>query len=119
MSELSNRVTQAAKWLAVMLIMLGLLAQPVFGSKRQPVAKPGACCNKCQCCVTPNSGGAPTPVAPNSTRTTVAKDFQLALLLNALLAPESRVFQSAPFHSSVPDSSASVPLFVRHCTFLI
>jgi len=112
-------MAHVAKWLAVVLTVVTLLAQPALGGMREPVAKPGACCNKCSCCIAPNSNGAPAPAAPNSARTTVAKDFQLAPLLNALLAPASRVFQSAPFHPSLADCSASVPLFVRHCTFLI
>ncbi len=119
MPELSNRRTQVARWLAVVLITLGLLAQPALGSTRKPVAKPGACCNKCNCCISPNSGGTAAPVVPNSTRVAFAKDFPFVPLISALLAPESRVTQAVSFPLSVPGFSASVPIFVRHCTFLI
>ena len=119
MHELTNRVMPVAKWLAVLLITLVLVAQPALGGTRKPVAKPGACCNKCSCCISPNSGGTAAPAVPNSTRVAFAKDSSFVPLISALLVPESRVAQAASFPLSIPGFPASVPIFVRHCTFLI
>ena len=120
MNRLGNRFAQAAKWLAVTLATLMLLAQPLFADAAQPVRKQGSCCKQCPCCVSSNPVNAPAPLAPvSSTRTTVAKDLQLVPVLAVLFAPrcdEAPVFSSDHTASSF---SAPVPLFVRHCTFLI
>lgn len=120
MNRLGNRVTQAAKWLAVTLAALTLLAQPLFANDAQPVSKRSSCCNQCPCCVSSNPVNAPAPLAPvSSTRTTVAKDFQLVPLLAVLLARPCDEAPVALSHLSASSFSAPVPLFVRHCTFLI
>jgi hypothetical protein len=120
MNRLGDRFAQAATWLAVTLATLMLLAQPLFANASQPISKKSSCCSQCPCCVSPNPGNVPAPLAPvSSTRTTVAKAFQFVPMLATLLALErGQISQTsqAPF---APDFSASVPLFVRHCTFLI
>jgi hypothetical protein len=119
MSSTRNSWVQAARWLVVTLVALVIVAQPLPGSVREPVAKPGACCNKCECCVSSNSGNAPQPTAPAPARTTVAKDFHLVPFLNAPLLSAPTVGPLISFDSRASNFSASLPLFIRHCTFLI
>lgn len=103
----------------MMLAALAIGAQPFLATAREPVAKPGACCNKCECCVSRDSDNASWPIAPFPARTTVAKDFQLIPVLNPVLHPTPGVRAFVTFDFSAVDLSAAVPVFIRHCTFLI
>jgi hypothetical protein len=120
MNRLGNRVTQAAKWLAVTLAALMLLAQPLVADTAQPVSKRSSCCKQCPCCVSSNPVNAPVPLVPvSSTRTTVAKDLQLVPVLAVLFAPRCDEAPVLSSDLSASSFSAPVPLFVRHCAFLI
>ena len=80
-----------------------------------------SCAQRCPCCIsksTPADSSAPLAPTP-STRTVVAKDFQLVPLCNALLLKEVEAPSLVPVHLSVPHFSVSLPVFVRHCSFLI
>lgn len=113
-----NSWVRRAKWLVATLAALVIVAQPLPGGARQPLTKPGACCNKCECCVSSDSGSAPQPAAPSPVRTANAKDFQWVTLLNALLPTPVATFNRISSFSAA-HSSSSLPLFIRHCTFLI
>jgi hypothetical protein len=122
MKHAKDKLFSAARWLVVLTASFVVLAGNVFAEKPAAPSKPctESCAATCPCCVSkPAQSNAPTPLAPSSsTRTTVAKDFQLIPLLNALLAPECNSTPVIAYHSSIT-SHVSVPIFVRHCTFLI
>ena len=118
MNLMGDNWVRTARWLMVTLTAFVIVAQPLLGRVREPVAKPGACCNKCECCVASDSGGTSKPAAPAPTRAAVAKDLQLVPVLHAPLLPTT-VRTPVSFASPAFGSSISVPVFIRHCTFLI
>jgi len=111
----------AARWLVVIVVALLVLPGNVFASK--PAAKKmcAACAQRCACCVSKApASNSPTPVTPASqSRSPVEKNFQfapvVALLLTAVGEPTTSAFLLSDFHSS----SHAVPLYQRHCVFLI
>ena len=119
MSPIRNSWVRAARWVMAILAAFVVIAQPVVATTaRSPVAKPGACCNKCKCCVSdPDSTS--RPVAPAPARTTIAKSYELASVLHAALLPAPIFSKPASFAFSHNHFSATVPAFIRHCTFLI
>ena len=80
-----------------------------------------SCAQRCPCCISKSAPAeSSAPLAPTpSTRTAVAKDFQLAALCHALLLKELEAEAMVPPHLSVPHFSVSLPVFIRHCSFLI
>ena len=112
-----------ARWLVVMAASLVVSSGSVFASAPTQAKSNcnASCAKRCPCCISKSApANSSAPLAPaSSTRTVVAKDFQLVPLLVSLLAPERAISSPAPSHFSAPHFSASVPVFVRHCTFLI
>jgi len=112
-----------ARWLVVLAVSLVVSSGNDFAAA-QPVAKSActeSCASRCPCCISksvPAESSAPLAPTP-STRTTVAKDFQLVPLLASLLAPGRDIVPPVPSHFASPHFSSSIPVFVRHCTFLI
>lgn len=113
----------AARWLIVLTISLMVL--PGHALAEKPVAAKNSCgascAGRCPCCISKAPvSNPPAPLAPtSSTRTVVAKDFQLPALLNALLCKEREPEVLIPTHSSVPHFPVLIPLFARHCSFLV
>jgi hypothetical protein len=123
MKSMKKLMTLTARWLAVLALSFFVLSGPSLAAK-PVVAKKAcdtSCAARCPCCIskTPASNQ-PAPLAPSSSpRTVIAKDFQLASLLNALLLKERQGEVLLPSEFSAPHFSVTTPLFVRHCTFLI
>ena len=112
-----------ARWLIVLTISLNVLPGKVFAEKPVAAGKAcsASCAARCPCCISkapaPNP---PAPLAPTSSpRTVIAKDFQLPSLLNALLLKENEAAAFVPSDCPAGHFSVSIPVFVRHCSFLI
>jgi hypothetical protein len=110
----------AARWLVVLAISLVVLCGNVFASQAKPTTSKceASCAAKCPCCVKAADSKAPTPIAPTSARA-ILKDFQLFSIVQILFAPEGIANGSFFARPVVPRFSASSPLFLRHCAFLI
>ena len=114
---------RVARWLIVLTISLIVLPGQVFAEK--PVAAKNACAASCgahcSCCVSKAPASNPSaPLAPTSTaRTDLAKDLQLPALLNAFLLKERADDSFILSDCSAPHFSVSLPLFARHCSFLL
>lgn len=112
-----------ARWLVVLAVGWFVAVGPVFAST-QPSSKSvctESCAQHCPCCIsksTPADSSAPLAPTP-STRPAVAQDFQLIAACQALWLKELEAQVTVPPHLSVPHFSASLAVFVRHCTFLI
>jgi hypothetical protein len=123
MNDLKTILGGASRGLAVLAACLGVLTGNLFAGK--PAAAPArctaSCAAQCPCCVsTPAPSPSPAPLAPASSNRTVVKDFQLVPLLKELGAPAA----CPPAATTVSPRTAltfspAVPVFVRHCTFLI
>ena len=123
MKQVKTTMLLAARWLIVLTISLIVLPGHAFAEK--PVAAKNTCAASCgahcSCCVSKAPvSSVPVPLAPSSsTRTVLTKDFQAPSLLNALLLKEleRKVLVRSDF--SDPHFSISLPLFARHCSFLL
>jgi hypothetical protein len=122
MNRAKTTLLLMARWLVVLTASLIVSAGNVSASAPAQTKSSCAesCAQRCPCCITKSAPVDSAPLAPTpSTRTAVAKDFQLAALCNALLLKEREGEVLVPSHFSAGHSFASLPLFVRHCTFLI
>jgi hypothetical protein len=133
MNHAKTTIASAARWLVVLTTSVLVIAGSVFVP--QPVSAKSACgveggkgcevsCgDRCTCCVSKAprpSSPAPAPIAPGSSaRNSIAKDFQLAPLLNTLFELDRESNVAVRNYFFVPAFAAHAPLFVRHCTFLI
>lgn len=131
MNHAKTTIASAARWLVVLTTSLLVIAGSVFppqtvsaknvcGDDAKNVCAV-SCIPHCTCCVsrTPQSSS-PVPVVPSSpTRSTIAKDFQFAPLLNTLFELDRASNVAVGNYVFVPAFAAPTPLFVRHCTFLI
>jgi hypothetical protein len=112
-----------ARWLVVLAVGWLVASGPVFAST-QPSGKSvctESCAQRCPCCISKSEPtGSPAPLAPvPSSRTAVAKDFQLVSFCPALSLKELEAEAVVPPNLSAPHFSVSLPVFVRHCSFLI
>jgi hypothetical protein len=106
------------KWLIVLLTALSIVAHPFLAEARQPVAKPGACCAKCQCCIESQPVMPPAPVAPASSRAAVLKEFQAAAPV--VVAPvHPLVIRLITAAGPEADPTHFPPIFLRHLALLI
>jgi hypothetical protein len=114
-----------AKVFVALLFSLALMAGQFSFAMPMPQAKQHkACCGKpcCKggsCCAKPeNSNSVPQPIVP--TRTISQTDWQLALAIaqNLVASISTAAAPIESSHTFVPSSSA-VPLYQRHCCFLI
>jgi hypothetical protein len=121
MNHAKTTLVLAARWLIVLTISLVVLGGNVFASPASPkVSKcEASCAAKCPCCVKAADSKAPAPVAPAPSARALVKDFQLFSIVHALLAPEEAASSSVSPRLVAPHFSASSPLFLRHCAFLI
>lgn len=123
MSRAKTTLVLMVRWLVVLVASLVVSSGSGFASA--PIKAKSSCtasCSKhCPCCISKSTpADSATPLAPaSSTRTAVAKDFQLVALLGALLAPELGNLKSASFQFSAPHFPPCIPVFLRHCAFLI
>ena len=111
----------ATRWLVVLTISLVVLCGNVFASQSKPATSKceGSCAAKCPCCVKASDSKSPAPIAPAPSARAIVKDFQLFSIIQVLLAPEGHPTTSISSRLVAPHFSASSPLFLRHCTFLI
>lgn len=112
-----------ARWLVVLVASLVVSAGDVFASApaQGESACDASCSKRCPCCISKPAPADPNaPLAPlSSTRTVVAKDFQLAASCNLLLLKVHGSDVLLPAQLAPSGFPLSLPLFVRHCTFLI
>lgn len=121
MKHAKTAVLLTARWLVVLAATLVMAAGNVFAESIAPSPEARcteACAAQCPCCVRAPQSSTPAPLAPN-TSTRTSGDFQLVPLVNVLLPLDRCDFTVLPSIWSAPDSAASIPIFVRHCTFLI
>ena len=111
-----------ARWLVVLAACFVVSAGNVFASApaKAKSSCDASCARRCLCCISKSAPVHSVPLAPaSSTRTAVAKDFQLVPLITALLAPQQEIAPAVPSQFFAAHFSPSIPVFVRHCTFLI
>jgi len=113
---------QAARWLVVILTSLVVLHGNVF-AERTVVSENScaeSCDQRCPCCVSESVPQPSAPLAPASpTRVASAKDFQFVPLLAVLLAPGIESGLSFIVGELSISHRGTVPLFERHCVYLI
>ena len=123
MKQAKTTMRLVARWLVMLAACFVVSSSSGFASApTQAKSSCTASCSKhCPCCISKSTlADSATPLAPaSSTRTAVAKDFQLVALLGALLAPELGNLKSASFQFSAPHFPPCIPVFLRHCAFLI
>ena len=116
-------MTLMARWLVVLAASLVVSSGSLFASAPAKTKSPcdASCAKRCPCCVSKSTPASnPAPLAPSSsTRTVVAKDFQLVPLFTSLLAIDRESVTLVPSRLSASNLPAPVPVFVRHCSFLI
>jgi hypothetical protein len=123
MNRVKTTMMLMARWLVVFAASL-IVSSGNFFASASPKAKStcdASCAARCPCCISksaPVNSSAPLAPAP-STRTAGAKDFQLVPLLAGLLAPERVIATPISSQSLTPHFPSFLPVFVRHCTFLI
>jgi len=123
MKQATTTMVLMARWLVVLAVGLIVSSGNVLASA-QPSNKSActeSCAQRCPCCISksaPAESSAPLAPIP-STRTAVAKDFQFTAVCHALLTKELEAEAIVPPHLSAPHFSVSLPVFVRHCSFLI
>jgi hypothetical protein len=115
-----NKRLKIAKTFIALLFSFALLAGQFSFADAQPCAKQAKSCCKKNCCCAPadDSQSAPLPLLP--TQTSSQNDWQLAASVAQLfIASVDTANRSLPVtHHFVPSPSA-VPLYQRHCSFLI
>jgi hypothetical protein len=112
----------AAKWLVVLTASLAVLHGTLLASERSApkTVCSASCAQRCPCCISkPVPARTPAPLAPSSSRLAVEKNFQLAPVIAVLLWSHGAVAAPVPVDFSVQHFSVSLPVFVRHCAFLI
>ena len=123
MKQAKTTMQLVARWLVMLAACFVVSSSSGFASApTQAKSSCAASCSKhCPCCISKSAPvDSSAPLAPASpTRTTVAKDFQLMPLLTSLLALDREILTPVPLHFSASYFSASLPLFVRQCAFLI
>ena len=123
MKQEKNMLLLAARWLVILMTSLIVLPGHVFAEKpaAPKPACPASCGAHCPCCVSKTPASNPsTPLAPaSSARTVLAKDILFPTLLTSLLLKQhaGEVLVRSDF--SAPHFSVSLPLFARHCSFLL
>jgi hypothetical protein len=120
-----RKALKLAKTFIALFFSLALLAgqfsfaTPAPQAKHRKACCGKACCKHGSCCSKPaNSNSVPLPIVP--TRTASQTDWQLAAAITQQFVVAIRT-SAAPIESShafIPSSSA-VPLYQRHCSFLI
>jgi hypothetical protein len=123
MNRAKTTMTLMARWLIVLAASLIVSSGNILASARpsNKSACTESCAQHCPCCISksaPVESSVPlAPTPPN--RTAIAKEFQLVAFCHALLLKELEAETIVPLHLSVPHFSVSLPVFVRHCSFLI
>jgi len=123
MKQAKATMMRVTRWLLVLAAALIVSSGNVLVAAQSPgkSACTESCAKRCPCCISKSApADSSAPLAPTpSSRTTVAKDFQLVALYQALLPKGVQTEAIVPTHLTVPHFSVSLPVFVRHCSFLI
>ena len=123
MNRMKTTMTLMARWLVVLAAGLVVSSGSLFASApaKAKSSCDASCAKRCPCCISKSApANSPAPLAPaSSTRTFVAKDFQLVPALYSLPSLDRESAPPISSHLSASNLSASVPIFVRHCAFLI
>ena len=116
-------MTLMARWLVVLAACLVVASGNVVASApaKAKSSCDASCAKRCPCCVSKSTpANNPAPLVPaSSTRTAVAKDFQLVPSLYSLPSLDRESLALIPSPLSASNLSAPVPVFIRHCSFLI
>ena len=123
MKQAKTTMMLMARWLVVLAASLVVSSGNAFASAptKAKSSCDASCTKRCPCCISKSAPvNSSAPLAPvSSTRTSVAKDLQLTPLLAAWFAAAPTTASLVPSQLAAPHFSVSLPVFVRHCTFLI
>ena len=123
MKQAKTTWMQVARWLVVLTASLAVSLGSVSAATpaKSESSCAASCARQCPCCLSKSAPvNSTAPLAPPaSTHTSVAKDFQLASLLNALLLKERVSDTLVPARFSTQHFSASLPVFLRHRAILL
>jgi hypothetical protein len=122
MARVKTTTLLGAKWLIVLAASLAVLQGSLSASEQGTPQRTcdASCAQRCPCCISkPVPAQTPAPVAPSSARFAVEKNFQLAPVIAVLISSEGDVAAPIPVDFSLQHFSVSLPVFVRHCAFLI
>jgi hypothetical protein len=122
MNATMTKMLMAARWLVVLTTGALVLAGNTFSARSAtPHSKcEESCAAQCPCCVESSPTESRAPLAPSSsTRSVIAKDFQLVSIFAALLAPQRELTGAILPQFRTQHFPAPTSVFLRHCTFLI